>query len=125
MAKSKRIQQGRELLASEKWITINGKRMRMVFNNRTYMLMERLWQAEYGERVNFKTLLEYVGESMLTAIMALYFCALRVGENYSDTEFDDFCDSLTLDDLATIGDAALDGALESLPESDGNERKNA
>ena len=124
MAKKKVIT-GRDLMATEKYITVNGERMKLVYSNRTYMMMERVWREVYDEKKNFQQILQDVGESMLGAVMIMFYCALRVGGHYTEMEFDDFCDAFDLSALATISDAAFDAALESLPENADDEiRKN-
>lgn len=118
------IVKGRDLRANVKYITINGERLKMVFSNWAYMMVEDLYEEEFGKDIGFEAVLKEATKGKLKAVTALTYCALKAGGNVLP-EFTEFAQGFDLEAMATITGEVMEGVKDSLPEPDEDDGKNA
>lgn len=120
----KKVVRGKDLRASIKYITIDGQRLKMVFSNWTYYMVEDIYEREYDRDYGFERILQETTDGKFRGIIALAYAALKAGGNDVGS-FKEFMNTFDIEAMTTVSEDIMEGVAETLPDVDEEETKNA
>lgn len=120
-----RIVKAKDLRAATKYITVDGTRVKMLFNNYCYYLAEDIYDREFGRDVGFEKILAEASDGKLRALMALTYAAIKAAGNEEKIgSFKYFMDNFNLVDMQSMSADVIEGIAETLPDQE-DDGKNA
>ena len=105
----------KDVVAPVEFITIDGVRHRMVFNNRMARIAEDVYERQYGRDIGYVEILQQVAKRKYAAIMALMYAGMAAGG--AKMEWDEFDTKFKLDAVDGIYDAIMRGVQGALPKA--------
>lgn len=108
---------GRDLDAPVQYLTLNGEKYALKFNNKAARIAEDVYQEIYGKpEIGYYTIVAEAAHSKHRALQAIYYGALVAGG--TDMDWDTFDDEFTLSSIDGVADVIMKALSDSLPPVD-------
>lgn len=106
----------RDVSAPVKYITLDGTRYKLAFNNLTARLAEEVYELHYGRDMGYADIIRQLALGKYAAVMAVYYGALVAGGH--DMSWEDFDATFKLDSVDGIREIIADAIAKALPDPD-------
>ena len=107
---------GRDVDAPVKYVTFDGQRYPMVFNNRAARITEDIYEEKYGRDIGYYGVLAEVEIPKHRAIMAMVYASIAASG--AEISWEDFEANFKLTDIEGVAQAIQAGVIQSLPDED-------